>query len=197
MTENTDKFQGKYRIPSARLQNWDYGTDGAYFITICTKNRTHYFGKCEDGKMKLSTEGAIVQGFWHEIPKHFPFVTLGEFIVMPNHIHGVLILDKERHKVESSQESIDTIPKLLIDKTIGQTRLRNQGSDTVSSIIGSYKSICTKHINKTFPTLEFGWQTRFWDNIIKDGQSFENVSQYIINNPLTWENDKFFNDTDL
>ncbi len=197
MSENTDKYQGKYRIPSARLQNWNYGTDGAYFITICTKNRIHYFGKCEDSKMKLSTEGAIVQGFWHEIPKHFPFVTLGEFIVMPNHIHGVLILDKERHKVESIQDSIDTTPKLLIDKTIGQTRLRNQGNDTVSSIIGSYKSVCTKHINKTFPALEFGWQARFWDNIIRNGQSFENVTQYIINNPLTWENDKFFNDTDL
>lgn len=98
-----EKYQGKYRIPSARLQNWDYGSDGAYFITICCKNRTHFFGECKDGKMKLSTQGAIVQGFWYEIPKHFPFVILGEFVVMPNHIHGILVLDKEGYERNMKQ----------------------------------------------------------------------------------------------
>jgi putative transposase len=194
-----EKYQGKYRIASARLQNWDYGSDGAYFVTICCKDRNHFFGECEDGKMKLSTEGAIVQGFWYEIPKHFPFVVLGEFIVMPNHIHGILILDKERYnaylEVETRQCLVSTTDKISsnINKTIGQNRFQNQGKDTVSSIIGSYKSVCTKHIRMAFPTLEFGWQTRFWDNIIRDAQSFENISQYIINNPKTWEDDKFFN----
>lgn len=83
-----------------------------------------------------------------------------------------------------------------MNKTFGQKRFQNQGKDTVSSIIGSYKSICTKHIREAFPGLEFGWQERFWDNIIRDGQSFENISQYIINNPKTWEDDKFFNNDD-
>jgi putative transposase len=198
-----EKFNGKYRIPSARLQNWDYSSDAAYFITICCKNRNHFFGECEDGKMKLSTPGAIIQGFWYEISKHFPFVTLGEFIVMPNHIHGVLILNKERYNahldVETRQCLVSTNTKITdttppnVDKTIGQNRFQNQGKDTVSSIIGSYKSVCSKHIRIAFPTLEFGWQARFWDNIIRDGQSFENISQYIINNPKTWEDDKFFN----
>jgi putative transposase len=209
-----EKYQGKYRIPSARLQNWDYGSDGAYFMTVCCKNRVHFFGECKDGKMKLSTEGAIVQGFWYEIPKHFPFVILGEFIVMPNHIHGILILDKERYNIEkrgnsetgqdvdetrqslvSTNDKITTtnIPPNDMNKTFGQNRFQNQGKDTVSSIIGSYKSVCTKHIRNAFPTIEFGWQTRFWDNIITDGQSFETISQYIINNPATWEDDKFFN----
>ena len=91
-----DKFQNKYRIPSARHPNWDYGTNGAYFITICTKDRQYFFGESENGKMKLSTVGAIAQGFWYEIPKHFPFIELGEFVVMPNHIHGVLILNKNK-----------------------------------------------------------------------------------------------------
>jgi putative transposase len=188
-----EKYQGKYRIPSARLQNWDYGSDGAYFITVCCKNRTHFFGECKDGKMKLSTEGAIVQGFWYEIPKHFPFVILGEFIVMPNHIHGILILDKERYNATTDKITTNNIPSNDINKTFGQNRFQNQGKDTVSSIIGSYKSVCTKHIRNAFPTIEFGWQTRFWDNIITDGQSFETISQYIINNPATWEDDKFFN----
>ena len=199
-----DKFQNKYRIPSARHQNWDYGTNGAYFITICTKDRQHFFGECADGKMKLSTLGAIVQGgrrsaFWYEIPKHFPFIELGEFIVMPNHIHGVLILNKNENDIVPvetghcpvSTNDVSTI-KSDLDKTIGQKRFRNQGKDTISSIIGSYKSICSKHIHTAFPHLNFDWQTRFWDNIIRDDEVFSTISQYIINNPKNWEGDKFF-----
>lgn len=206
---SADKFQNKYRIPSARHPNWDYGLNGVYFITICTKNRQYLLGECIEGKMKLSIAGAIVQGFWYEIPKHFPFVSLGEFVVMPNHIHGILILNKNfvdksivdvetGHCPVSTQEpeitkNSDTgeSPKLAInDKTHAQLRFRNQGKNTVSSIIGSFKSVCTKHIHKIIP--DFEWQTRFWDNIIKDDSSFYAISQYIINNPNTWEDDKLF-----
>jgi REP element-mobilizing transposase RayT len=211
-----DKFQNKYRIPSARHPNWDYGKNGAYFITICTKNRQYFFGECEKGKMKLSTLGAIAQGFWYEIPKHFSFVELGEFVVMPNHIHGVLILNK--NDFDENIESIDIIEpigpvetgqcpvstndvstnKPNSEKTIGQKRFRNQGKNTVSSIIGSYKSICTKHIHAAFPILNFEWQTRFWDNIIREDEAFNTINQYIINNPLNWEEDKFFGEeTDI
>ncbi len=198
---SADKFQNKYRIPSARHPNWDYGTNGAYFITICTKNRQYFFGECEKGKMKLSTDGAVIQGFWYEIPKHFSFVELGEFVVMPNHIHGVLILNKNDFDeniidpVETGHCPVSTNEHLSTnnnDKTIGQKRFRNQGKNTVSSIIGSYKSICTKHIHAAFPTLNFEWQTRFWDNIIRDDEAFITISQYIINNPSNWEDDKFF-----
>jgi putative transposase len=218
-----DKFNGKYRIPSARHQNWDYARNGAYFITICAKDREHFFGSCEGGKLKLSTIGAIVQGFWYEIPRHFPFVELGEFVVMPNHIHGILIFDKTNDgiandgtaNVETGQCPVSTAinentvinentaindntfanDNTIINdtRTIGQKRFRNQGKETVSSIVGSYKSICTKHINQAFSHLNFGWQTRFWDNIIKDHEAFITISNYIINNPLNWENDGFFN----
>ena len=198
-----EKFQNKYRIPSARHPNWDYGTNGAYFITICTKDRQYFFGECADGKMKLSTLGAIVQGFWYKIPKHFPFIELDEFVVMPNHIHGILILNKNKVNeniietigpVEIGHRPVSTDEYVSInnnDKTIGQKRFRNQGKNTVSSIIGSYKSICTKHIHAAFPLLNFEWQTRFWDNIIRDNEAFDTISRYIINNPLNWEDDKF------
>jgi putative transposase len=89
-----DKYQNKYRIASARAQWWDYGWNGAYFITICTRNREHYFGEIENGKMVLSPMGIIADILWHEIPNHASFVELGDFVVMPNHIHGILILDK-------------------------------------------------------------------------------------------------------
>lgn len=89
-----DKFRNKYRISSARLQHWDYGSNAIYFEPICTQNREHYFGEIADGKMNLSETGKMANRFWFEIPNHFPFVQLGEFVVMPNHVHGIIIIDK-------------------------------------------------------------------------------------------------------
>jgi len=88
------KFRNKYRIPSNRLKNWDYGSNSAYFITICTKNREHFFGEIQNGKMQLNELGKNAFQFWMEIPNHFPFIELGNFVVMPNHTHGILIIDK-------------------------------------------------------------------------------------------------------
>lgn len=88
-----EKFKNKYRIESARLQNWDYRWGGAYFITICTQKREHYFGKIINGKMILSNVGVLANVFWYEIKNHSKNVKLGEFTVMPNHVHGVLILN--------------------------------------------------------------------------------------------------------
>jgi len=86
-------FQNRYRIESARLMNWDYRNEGAYFITICTRNKEHFFGEITNEMMKLSTAGAIVKGFWYEIENHFMNVTLDVFTVMPNHIHGIILLN--------------------------------------------------------------------------------------------------------
>ncbi|MBI4650145.1 hypothetical protein HY745_02450, partial [Candidatus Desantisbacteria bacterium] len=89
--ENTrnDLFKNQYRIKSTRLSNWDYSSNGYYFITICTHNREHYFGEIGE----ITTIGKIAQKYWLEIPNHFPFVILNEFVIMPNHIHGILIIE--------------------------------------------------------------------------------------------------------
>jgi putative transposase len=92
--QKMDRYKNKYRIASARAPWWDYGWNGPYFITICTQNRKHFFGEIHDGKMALSHLGVIADILWHEIPNHTKFVKLGDFVVMPNHIHGILILDK-------------------------------------------------------------------------------------------------------
>ena len=89
-----EKFKNKYRIETTRLQNWDYGWNAAYFITICTHNREHYFGEIADGKIRISEIGEIAEKYWFEIPVHFPFVKLDAFVVMPNHIHVIIIIDK-------------------------------------------------------------------------------------------------------
>ena len=89
-----DRFQDKYRIPSARLRNWDYGWNGLYFITICTAGHDPYFGVIENKKIVLSEIGKIAQSLWLEIPVQFPFIQFDTFVVMPNHVHGIIIIQK-------------------------------------------------------------------------------------------------------
>ena len=90
-----DKYKGKYRIPSARLKNWDYGSNAPYFVTICTENKICYFGNIKDGEMHLSDLGQLANKYWLEIKNKFPFVVLDYFVVMPNHIHGIINIDKK------------------------------------------------------------------------------------------------------
>lgn len=188
-----DKFQNKYRIQSTRLQNWDYRWAGAYFITICTQNREHYFGEIVNGKMQLSQVGVIADILWYQIPHHAKNVELGAFVVMPNHIHGVLVItgNDDNHNVDDVSPTPPTPPQSDEPKTIGQQRFQNIGKNSVSSIIGSYKSAVTKHAHRL--EFDFQWQTRFHDHIIRDNKSFQTIANYIINNPTNWQGDKFFN----
>ena len=149
--------------------------------------------------MVLSHAGVLADVFWHEIKNHAHNVELGEFVVMPNHIHGVLILNG-MNDAHNDDVVVETRHALYLPqpqrqpgtdtKTIGQQRFQNQGKNTISSIVGGYKSAVTKHANRL--GYEFAWQTRFHDHIIRDAQSFENISNYILNNPLAWEKDRFF-----
>ena len=149
--------------------------------------------------MVLSHAGVLADVFWHEIKNHAHNVELGEFVVMPNHIHGVLILNG-MNDAHNDDVVVETRHALYLPqpqrqpgtdtKTIGQQRFQNQGKNTISSIVGAYKSAVTKHANRL--GYEFAWQTRFHDHIIRDAQSFENISNYILNNPLLWDKDKFY-----
>jgi hypothetical protein len=93
---SSGKFRNRYRIASARAQWWDYGHNAAYFITICTAYRKNYFGKITNRKMILSDIGKIADDCWMNIPAHFPFVDLGQYIIMPNHVHGIVIINKNK-----------------------------------------------------------------------------------------------------
>jgi len=183
-----ERFKNKYRIPSIRLPHWDYGWNGAYFITICTKNRACYFGALENGEMILSGIGRIALNFWKEIPNHFSFVVLDEFVIMPNHIHGIIIIDKrDNGKTNESTVLVETRHCLVSTTTPVQNRFRNPGSNNISSIVGSYKSVVSKNahrINKIF-----AWQPRFYDRIIRGEREFRRIRQYIRSNPQKWEYD--------
>jgi len=180
-------YQHKNR-KTPRKQNWDYTQNGAYFITICTANRENYFGKIIDGKMVLSPTGILADVFWHEIKNHAKFVELDEFVVMPNHIHGILILNNSNN--DGDVDVIGTGHALSLSQPLtGKNRFQNIGKNSVSAIIGSYKSAVTKHANRL--NLPNGWQTRFHDHIIQNDDEFKRIKNYIANNPKKWNDDKF------
>lgn len=193
----TEKFQNKYRIPSARLQNWDYGSDAAYFITICTQNRECYFGNIADQKMALNNSARIAENIWCEIPNQFPYSGLGNFIVMPNHVHGILIINKSDdfdnvNDVNVETRLIASLPSTAPSKPPGGiTGIKNPMiNQNISRIIRWYKGRCTFEIRKT--QTDFGWQSRFHDHVIRNDTSFQNISQYIIDNPKNWNADTFY-----
>jgi REP element-mobilizing transposase RayT len=174
------KFQNKYRNESARAPWWDYGRNAAYFVTICTKNRACFFGEITNGEMKFSSIGNIAKQCWIEIPEHFPFVKLGKFVIMPNHIHGIVIIDKPvgTQNFASLQQPQLSPP---------QNKFGPQ-SKNLASIIRGFKIGVTK--NARIINSGFAWQSRFHDHIIRDDEEFHRISRYIKNNPANWEKDK-------
>jgi REP element-mobilizing transposase RayT len=135
--------------------------------------------------MHYSESGSMARKLWLEIPEHFPFVQLSEFVIMPNHVHGILILTHAKSNVDAGP-----LIKPAITKTPGQERFQNQGRNTVSSIIGGYKSAVTRHARRL--GFEFQWQERFWDHVIHDNNEFRRIKKYIMDNPANWHDDDFF-----
>ncbi|GBD96102.1 hypothetical protein BMS3Abin06_00985 [bacterium BMS3Abin06] len=184
-----DNYKNKYRIASTRLQNWDYGWNGLYFITICTQNRECYFGDILDRKMNLSPIGKMAEKYWLEIPNHFPFVKLDVFVVMPNHIHGIIIIDKPNNEQNTDTDTVETqnLASLQQPKQTSKNKFGPQ-SKNLASIIRGFKIGVTKYVKNN--KLEFGWQPRFYDHIIRNEKSYQTISEYIVNNPVKWETDK-------
>jgi len=198
----SDKFQDKYRIPSSRLSNWDYGCNAIYFVTICTAHRECYFGnivkmqnvETQDfaslpPKMELSEIGKIAHHYWIEIPNHFPFVELGEFVVMPNHIHGVIIIDKPNGKAVGDA-TVETQNFASLPPRQNNVNTFGPQSQNLASIIRGYKTGVKKYA--TLNMIDFAWQSRFHDHVIRNDGSFQHISGYIQNNPSNWADGKLY-----
>ena len=157
--------------------------------------------------MILSKTGVIATILWNEIPKHHNFVELGDFVVMPNHVHGILIINKpfEMNNQNGVDEMDDIVDQQYPDHQQqsknqnkssilpGSKRFQNIGKNTISSVVGSYKSAVTKYANRLgFPN---GWQRLFHEHIIRNEIEYQRISNYIINNPIKWNEDKFCNPT--
>jgi REP element-mobilizing transposase RayT len=191
-----EKYKNKYRVNSIRAQWWNYSNSGAYFITICTANRKPFFGNIVEHKMHLTPIGKIAARLWNETVNHAKNINLGEFVVMPNHIHGLVIIDKMRDKnatdmVSGNNEAhVETRHALSLpdqNQPPRQSRFRNIGKNTISSIIAGYKSAVTRQCNKM--GFDFAWQSRFYDHIIRNDEEYDQIVEYIVNNPLNWRAD--------
>ena len=180
-----EKYKNQYRVKTKRLKHWNYEWSAAYFVTICTKNKVPYFGEIKAQEMELSRVGVIANVLWQEIKFHAKNVSLGSFVVMPNHLHGVLILNGNDEYLKEEQRHA-----FALQLPPGERRFQNQGSNSLSSIIGSYKSAVTKHCNRLGFT--FVWQSSFYEHIIRNEQSFYRISNYIIDNPINWNKDRFY-----
>jgi REP element-mobilizing transposase RayT len=175
-------FRDTYRVESARKPHWDYTLPGWYFVTICTRNRRIHFGRIIGGSMNLSTVGAYAAACWQEIPSHHPDVTLDEFIVMPNHVHGIVVIGGP-----------ERLPELRRREKIKRTQALSSvhpAAGSLGAIVGSFKAAVTYWCRSH--NQEFAWQARFHDRIIRGKNSLQAVRQYIRDNPMNWERDTLY-----
>ena len=200
----SDKYQNKYRIPSARLQHWDYGAAASYFVTICTRNRAHFFGEIVENRniefpqskneMILNDIGKIVEQEWLKSIAMRPDMNLelGNFVVMPNHFHGILIIEKnEFNSVLSRRDAMHRVSTDNTDNTNNTANKFGPQSKNLASIIRGFKSAVTTFCRKT-GNIDFSWQTRFHEHIIRSPAEFERIQDYIANNVNRWKEDKFY-----
>jgi len=161
------RFQNRYRIESTRLADWDYGSRGWYFATICTKHRKCSLGYAVDGQIILSDAGLIAETEMRSIPRHYENVIVDRYVVMPNHVHAIIVIGGVH-----AYSPVET--RLAASPTHGQ----------LPSIVGGYKAgvsrICHAH------GLGFAWQARFHDHILRSNASVDAVRDYIDHNPQNW-----------
>ncbi|MDH5297028.1 MAG: transposase [Nitrospirota bacterium] len=163
----------RYRSHSIRLPWWDYSQAGGYFVTICTQDRQCVLGEIVEGSVVLSPAGLIVEEEWRRTATVRQHVCLDDFVVMPNHIHGIVVLTGDPGKTSQLDVS---------------TKKANLKPNSLGAIIGQFKSVSTKRIRGAgFP--KFGWQARFYEHLIRDEPSLGNIRQYIVDNPAKWELD--------
>jgi REP element-mobilizing transposase RayT len=162
------------RKTSPRLRGYDYGSTGYYFITICTSERLPRFGSIEKGLMVLNKSGEIVQSAWLELPDHYPNLSLDEFVIMPNHLHAITILENTRR-----------------DRFINLSLQKPAKIHGLSEIIRGFKTWSARRVNELDKSLGVPlWQRSFYDHVIRDEKDLQRVREYIHDNPLKWEEDQ-------
>jgi putative transposase len=227
----------KHHRRSIRLKGFDYSSPGAYFITICTQHRECLFGEIANGEMTLNRFGKMVATHWANLAKHHPHVQLDEFTIMPNHVHGIIVLIH----IESVDPSVGAgFDDPILDKTDQWTtkpalhhpsrshsssltqngdRASHSGGDRagfgdrvldgsekllakpaptvhgISEIIRGFKTFSARRINQIRQTPGLPvWQRNYYEHIIRDESAFENIRQYIRNNPKSWTQDQLHSD---
>ena len=173
-----DRFHNKYRIESARAEWHDYN-GGTYFITICTKNREHFFGEIMDGKMVLSDIGKYADEQFQNVSLHYPYAEIPLWIIMPNHVHAIVIISAGRDGVHTV--STTETPSRWLSDTVNETMQEiSHRKGPLSVVVGGIKRAVTYYANQN--ALNFAWQPRFHDHIIRDLEELNAIASYIENN---------------
>jgi putative transposase len=171
------------RKNSLRLSGYDYSQLGAYFVTMCTKDRHPLFGAIENGMMRLTEAGEIAAECWKRIPEHFSNTKLDEFIVMPDHLHGIIVVTGQTKSMTGFVPggAIQESPRLDRDDPVWRRRM------LLPKIIGRFKQNSAKQINilRGTPGIPV-WQRGYHDRIIRDAESLSIIRRYIIANPRHW-----------
>ena len=181
---------------SIRLQGYDYSQAGAYYVTIVVQGRDCLFGEVVNGEMYINAYGEIVQKWWDEIPIHFPNVELGAFVIMPNHVHGIIFITTERRGEVLSPR--DNPNNNNLDENVDGTN--QQGGDasqpplrkpSLGQIIAYFKYQSTKEMNRieTENAITKFWQRNYYEHIIRDEKDLQNKTDYIEANPMLWDED--------
>ncbi|RME47185.1 MAG: transposase [Caldilineae bacterium] len=198
--------QNKPNRRSIRLKGYDYTQPGAYFITICTHDRAHLFGEVVDGEMRLNALGEIARQCWTAIPDHFPHAALDEFVIMPNHVHGIIwIVDvvgannhSPDHHSPASVGANNDSPNHHSPANVGaknfsplQSTARPRGtSKTIGSMVRGFKIGVTKWARQNTDVYTV-WQRNYYEHIIRHDRALHAIRQYIADNPLRWHLDRY------
>jgi len=184
------KFGGKYRIQSTRLKNYDYSSEEAYFIIFCTKDREHFFGEIINEKLQNTEQSKICQTCWLGLPNHYPNYVLDSFVIMPNHVHGILMISNAAHYCKYTVRDAGMVRDAINRVSTGGITQNNNPMlhQNLSTIIRWYKGRTTFELRKINP--KFAWQSRFYDHIIRNDNELDSVREYILNNPVNWEKDQ-------
>jgi REP element-mobilizing transposase RayT len=202
MTYNPDIHHRR----SIRLREFDYRNAGAYFVTICAFQRECLFGEVVDGEMRLNGLGVATEACWRAITNHFPNVQLDEFVIMPNHLHGIMDITTSESvgsnvgakQASSASPGFDNCGNNVDDCNKGEaggsfaSPLRDGTvSGSLGAVIQNFKSVSTRKINKirNNPGCPV-WQRNYYEHVIRNEADLANIRQYIVNNPLKWDLDE-------
>ena len=187
----------KHHRRSIRLKEYDYSQAGAYFVTIVTHGRECLFGEIVNGEMYFNEYGEVVRKWWKEIPNHFPNVELGAFVIMPNHLHGIIFITTERmgeaaisvSPRNDPNNNIQNVSDDVIDNLGGETPPVRK--PTLGQIIAYFKYLSTKEMNRieTKNAITKFWQRNYYEHIIRDEKDLRNKTDYIEANPSRWNED--------
>ena len=167
------------RKNSNRLQGYNYSQPGAYFATVCACDRQNLFGEVVNDRMELSAAGIFARQCWQEIPQHFPGVALDEFVIMPNHVQGIIIINNDKNGSVGGQH---VEPGRL-------SNFQHVAPGSLGAIVRGFKSAVTRwfHANTQIKTV---WQRNFYDHVVRDESEMNRIRMYIRQNPINWEHDR-------